>query len=122
MKDFRDLQVWHKAHELTLQVYRATYEFPKEELYGLVSQLRRACVSIGANIAEGCGRGTAPEFQRFLQIAMGSSCEVECLLLLAHDLCFLDGERHLQLSSKVQEIKRMLAALIRKIRTDHNNS
>ena len=86
MKDFRNLVVWQKSHKLTLDVYEATRKFPKEELYGLVSQLRRACSSIPCNIAEGCGRRGNGEFHRFLQIATGSASEVEYQLLLAHEL------------------------------------
>ena len=76
MRDFREYKVWHKAHSLTLDIYRNTAKFPREELYGLTSQLRRASSSIPANIAEGCGRGGDPEFGRFLQIGMGVSQRV----------------------------------------------
>ena len=82
MKDFRDLQVWHKAHELALDAYRASSGFSQDERYGLTSQLRRAAVSIGANLAEGCGRGSDADFARFAQIAMGSASEAEYLVLL----------------------------------------
>jgi four helix bundle protein len=85
MRDFRQIKVWEKAHQLTLQVYKMTAHFPREELYGLMSQLRRACVSIPANIAEGFGRGGNVELARFLQIAMGSAYEVEYHALLAKD-------------------------------------
>ncbi len=114
MKDFRDLQVWAKAHALAIDIYRSSSSFPKDETYGLRSQLRRAAVSIGANIAEGCGRGTDRDFSRFLQMAMGSACEVEYLLLLSSDLGFL-GASHEPLSERVQEVKRMLAAFLRKL-------
>ena len=77
MEDFKDLRVWGKAHELTLAVYQKTRAFPKEEMYGLTSQLRRACASVGANIAEGCGRRSDAEMRRFIQIARGSANEVE---------------------------------------------
>src|SRR5437762_8980345 len=89
MEDFKDLPVWQKAYELTLAVYRKSAAFPKEEMCGRTSQLRRATMSIGANIAEGCGRRSVPEIRRFLQIARGSANEVECQLLLALDLRFL---------------------------------
>jgi four helix bundle protein len=89
MEDFKDLRVWQKAYELTLNVCRKSATFAKEEMYGLTSQLRRATMSIGANIAEGCGRRSDPELRRFLQIACGSANEVECHLLLARDLRFL---------------------------------
>ena len=89
MEDFKELRVWAKAHELTLVIYQKTRGFPKEEMYGLTSQLRRAAVSVGANIAEGCGRRSDGEMKRFLQIARGSANEVEYHLLLAKDLRFL---------------------------------
>ena len=73
MKDFKELKVWEKAHKLAVAIYKATLTFPKTEVYGLTSQMRRAGVSIPANIAEGCGRRSEVEFARFLQIAMGSS-------------------------------------------------
>jgi four helix bundle protein len=88
MKDFRQLKVWEKSHQLALSVYKATKKFPKEELYGLTSQIRRASMSIPTNIAEGCGRNTDKEFARFLQIAMGSASETEYQLILARDLEF----------------------------------
>jgi four helix bundle protein len=81
MKDFRDLKVWGKAHDLALDCYTLTANFPKNEIFGIVSQIRRAGSSIGANIAEGCGRGGNGEFQRFLQMAMGSASELENHLL-----------------------------------------
>jgi four helix bundle protein len=77
MKDFRQLKVWERSHHLTLKVYVHTRNFPKDELYGLTAQMRRAAASIGANIAEGCGRRGDAELGRFLQIAMGSACELE---------------------------------------------
>ncbi|MEP7292950.1 MAG: four helix bundle protein, partial [Chloroflexota bacterium] len=89
MQDFKKLQVWMKAHVFTLALYRATSAFPKEEVYGLTSQMRRAAVSIPANIAEGCGRSSNAELARFLHISMGSASEVEYYLVLAHDLEFL---------------------------------
>jgi four helix bundle protein len=90
VRTFRDLKVWSKAHLLTLEVYSATREFPKEELYGLTSHLRRAASSIPANIAEGCGRSGSRDFARFLHVASGSASELEYHLLLAHDLGLMD--------------------------------
>src|SRR5438477_5915237 len=98
MKDFRNLKVWQKAHELTLATYKATVCFPREELYGLVSQIRRCCASIPANIAEGCGRRGNPEFHRFLQIASGSASELDYHLLLAHELVFLSDSEYASLN------------------------
>jgi four helix bundle protein len=118
LKDFRELKVWGKAHQLTLDVYRATMTFPKDEMYGLTSQIRRATSSIPANIAEGCGRGSNTDFARFLQISMGSASEVEYHLLLAVDLNILTAAQHKQLELQVVEVKRMLSALIHKIKSD----
>ncbi|NTW50172.1 MAG: four helix bundle protein, partial [Chlorobiales bacterium] len=94
MKDFRELKVWHKAHELAINVYKTSKEFPKEELYGLTSQSRRAASSVPANIAEGCGRDSPADFARFLQIAIGSASELEYHLLLAHDLEMLSSDHY----------------------------
>ncbi len=118
MRNFRELKVWEKAHQLTLSVYKATKIFPKEELYGLTSQMRRSCASIPANIAEGCGRKGSAELARFLQIAMGSASELEYHLLLAYDLDLLEGKNYESLSSKLTEIKRMLTAFIQKLNAE----
>ena len=83
MQDFKKLQVWAKSHDLTLRMCELTSQFPREEIYGLTSQIRRACASIPTNIAEGCGRKSSADFARFLQIAMGSASETEYLILLA---------------------------------------
>jgi four helix bundle protein len=112
VKDFKELKVWHKAHELTLALYSASKSFPREEIYGLTSQLRRAAVSIGANIAEGCGRRSDGEFIRFLQIARGSASELEYHLLLARDLKFMVQREHQNLESKLSEVQRMLSSLV----------
>jgi four helix bundle protein len=92
MKDFRDIKAWNKAHELALKVYRKSEKFPVEERYGLTSQIRRAAVSIPTNIAEGCGRGSDADFDRLVQIALGSASEVEYLLLLSRDLKLFRSE------------------------------
>ena len=113
MRDFRELKVWEKAHRLTLDVYRVTREFPREELYGLTSQIRRAAASIGANIAEGAGKNSRPEFARFLQIALGSASELEYHILLAHDLGYLTADSHEMLFAQVVETKRMLTGFVR---------
>jgi four helix bundle protein len=118
MKDFRQLKVWEKSHQLALAIYKATKEFPKEELYGLTSQVRRASMSIPTNIAEGCGRNTDADFARFLQIAMGSASETEYQLLLSLDLGFLNKEQYDKLNLDVTEVKRMLASLLKTLRAD----
>lgn len=118
MKDFRKLQVWEKAHHLTLDVYRVTQHFPKVELYGLTSQMRRAASSIPTNIAEGCGRGSDGESARFSQIAMGSASELEYLLVLARDLGYLNNADYERLMHQVVEVKRMLTSFIQKLNAD----
>jgi four helix bundle protein len=116
MEDFKDLKVWTKAHELTLSIYGLTRAFPREEIYGLTSQMRRSAASIGANIAEGCGRGSDSELKRFVQIARGSANELEYHLLLAKDLKFLPPNEFAALDSRVQEVERMLASLAKRLR------
>ena len=108
--------MWHKAHHLTLDIYSATRDFPKEELYGLTSQTRRAAASIPANIAEGCGRDGGADLGRFLQIAVGSASELEYHLLLARDLQLLGDSTWQKLSAVVSEVKQMLTSLIKKVR------
>ncbi|HZS29587.1 MAG TPA: four helix bundle protein [Candidatus Angelobacter sp.] len=115
MKNFRDLKVWAKAHALVLLCYEETKPFPREEIFGLVSQIRRAGASIPANIAEGCGRRGNAELHRFLQIAMGSANELEYHILLSRDLGYLKHADHQQMQIQVEEVKRMLASLIRKV-------
>ncbi|MGH9522334.1 MAG: four helix bundle protein [Terriglobales bacterium] len=115
MRDFRELDVWHKAHAFTLDLYRITASFPKDELYGLVSQLRRAAVSIEANTAEGCGKKSSLDFRRFLQIAFGSASEIDCELLIARDLGFISERDYGKLVRQIHEIKKMLAAFITSI-------
>ncbi|MBZ5571743.1 MAG: four helix bundle protein [Acidobacteriia bacterium] len=118
MQSFRNLRVWEKAHVLTLDVYRSSKPFPRDEAYGLTSQMRRASASIGANIAEGACRKGDCEFGRFLQIAIGSASELEYHLLLARDLELLRSTDYQRLSDEVVEVKRMLASLIHKLRAE----
>lgn len=118
MQDYRHLKVWERAHQLTLAVYKATVPFPKDELYGLTSQIRRACASIPANIAEGCGRDGDAEFARFLRIAMGSASELDYHLLLARDLGFLNEMVYEQLENELREVRRMLNSFIQKLRAN----
>ena len=118
MQSFKNLKVWEKAHALTLDIYRYSKAFPRDEVYGLTSQMRRSSASIGANIAEGCCRKGDSELGRFLQIAMGSASELEYHLLLARDLDFLNSPDYQRLELEVVEVKRMLSSLIRKLRAD----
>jgi four helix bundle protein len=116
MRDFREIKVWQKAHALTMQIYKATAAFPREEIYGLTSQMRRSASSIPTNIAEGCGRGSNADLARFLQIGLGSASELEYQILLAHDLAFLPTPVYDSLQRGVVEVKRMLTPLIQKVR------
>ena len=110
-QSFEDLIVWQKSHQLTLLVYRVTSAFPKSELYGLVSQMRRAAVSVPANIAEGFKRRKNPDKARCMNIAQGSLEEVRYYFLLSRDLGYLrDGER-----SRIDEVARLLTAYIRSV-------
>ncbi len=115
MKDFRQLKVWEKAHLLVLAVYSSTAQFPREETYGLASQIRRAATSIPSNIAEGCGREGEAELARFCIIARGSATELEYQLLLARDLKLLQPDNFEQLSEQTVDIKRMLTVLVQKL-------
>lgn len=114
MRDFHQLSVWQKSHQFTLDVYALTRTYPKEELFGLTSQIRRSSSSIATNIAEGCGRGSDADFSRFLQMAMGSASESEYQILLSFDLNYIDENQYKQMNAKVTEIKRMLSSLISK--------
>jgi four helix bundle protein len=116
MKDFRTLKVWEKAHALTLAVYKATEKFPKQELYALTNQIQRAAVSVPTNIAEGCGKDSDAELKRYFVISMGSSSELEYLLLLARDLNYLPEETHKTLHTDLTEVRRMLNAFIQKLK------
>ena len=116
MRNYKDLRVWEEAHRLTLAIYAATNGFPKDERFGLTSQVRRASASIAANLAEGCGRRSDGEMARFVQIAMGSGAELSYHLLLARDLGFLKSEEYADLSSAVDRVLRMLSALSGKVR------
>lgn len=112
MRDFHNYKVWSKAHQIALDIYKKTKSFPKEELFGLTSQIRRASMSIPFNIAEGCGRRSDSEFANFLNIAAGSAAEVEEELLMSFDLEFIDKESYQQLNQEVTEVKAMLSKLI----------
>ena len=118
MRDFRELKVWGKGHRMTLAIYKATAKFPRDELYGLTSQIRRSCVSVPANIAEGCGRGSDADLARFLQIAAGSASELEYHILLANELGLIEKREYEGLAGEVTEVKRMLTSFIQKLKAD----
>ena len=112
MRNFEELEVWRVSHDLTLAIYSTTVHFPDHERYGLISQLRRAMVSIEANIAEGAGKKTDVDFARYLQIAFGSANEVGCELMIAKDLHYLTDSEYDELKAKLSSIKKMLARFI----------
>ena len=118
MKDFRELKVWEKSHQLTLEIYKMTVGFPKVEQYGITSQIRRAAASIGLNIAEGCGRGSDADFKRFLYFSLGSATETEYCMQLALDLHYISNDAYVVLNDQINEVKKMLFAFIEKLKKE----
>lgn len=116
MGDYRRLSVWKRAHDFTLAIYRSTGSFPDCERYGLTAQLRRAAISVVSNIVEGASRHSDRELARYLQIAHGSACEVECQLLLSRDLGYLQSDNWVVINAECREIGKMLNGLIRSLR------
>jgi len=115
MRDYKKYLVWEKSHQLTLDVYRNTKSFPKDEMFGLISQIKRSSSSIPTNIAEGCGRNSDKDFCRFLYIAFGSANELEYQIILSIDLDFIKNENGQKLLFQVEEVKKMLNGLITKL-------
>ena len=120
MRDYKKYDIWKLSHFLTLEIYKITEDFPKEEVFGLTSQIRRASSSVGINIVEGCGRGSDEDFKRFLRNASGSAFEVEYILLLSKDLNYISEEKFLELCPKAEELKMKISKLILKIEEDIN--
>ena len=118
MQNYKDLKVWEKAHQFVFSVYADSKTFPREEIYSLTNQLRRASSSIPANIAEGCGKYSQIDFAKYLNIALGSANESEYFILLSKDLGYLAIDRYESLTSLINEIKAMLIALISKVRVN----
>ena len=121
MRDYKKLLVWEKSHQLTLEIYKVLSDFPKEELFGLISQMKRSSSSIPTNIAEGSGRFSNKDFARFLSIAYGSCNELEYQIILSVDLNYLDVLKGNNLIEKAQEIRKMLYALINKQNTSETD-
>jgi four helix bundle protein len=115
VKSYKDLTVWQRGIELSLAIYRLTARFPKEERYGLASQLQRAGVSIPSNIAEGYGRGTRKDYKQFLSIARGSTLEVQTQLIIANELGYCELDSLIQAQSLSEEVSKMLYSLIQKL-------
>jgi len=118
IRSFRDLVVWQRAIELTSAIYALTRTFPRDEIFGLTNQLRRASVSVASNIAEGSGRGTTKDFLKFLHMARGSSCEVETQLVIARRLKLGTPEDLYECDDLVDQVLRMLNAMMRSLKTD----
>ena len=108
MRDFHNLLIWKRSYQLTLDIYKVSQSFPKEELFGLTSQIRRAVSSVPTNIAEGSGRNSNKDFAHFLQIAIGSASEVEYELLLAHDLQYINKDEYERLINEMVAIRKMI--------------
>ncbi len=121
MRDYKKYDIWKLSHQLTLEIYKLSEKFPKEELFGLTSQIRRASASVGLNIVEGCGRGSDEDFKRILRIASGSAFEVEYILLLSKDLGYVSDEYFLEISPKAEELKMKISKLILKLEQDIKN-
>ena len=119
MQNFRRLRVWQRAHALTLSIYKSTKSFPASERYGLSDQLRRAAISIEANIAEGCGQTSDGSMRRYVQIAIGSACEIESELLVARALDYLSTAAADDLTGQVVELRRMLITLLKAMAPRH---
>ncbi|MFH1829456.1 MAG: four helix bundle protein [Pseudomonadota bacterium] len=117
LRNHTDLDVWKRAIEFVTSIYKATQEYPKEELYGLVSQLRRSAISIPSNIAEGATRQSTKEFIHFLYIALGSASEVDVQLVISRNLDYLLDKNFIALSAEREEISRMLSGLIKSLRS-----
>ncbi|MCP4669487.1 MAG: four helix bundle protein [Deltaproteobacteria bacterium] len=115
LKNYKELKVWQKSYHLCLEIYKATSRFPKEERFGLTSQVRRASVSVPSNIAEGYGRKTTPDYIRSLYIAYGSNCELETQILLSGDLGYIERALLKKIKDEIQEVERMLKALIKSL-------
>ena len=116
MQDFRTLKVWEKSHSLVLAVYKLTMNFPGEERFGLILQIRRSVAAIPTDIAEGCGSLKGQDYARFMQSALRSACELEYQLLLSKDLTYTPADLYAELELRVVEVKKMLSAYIQRIR------
>ena len=119
LKNYKELKVWEKAYKLCLDIYTVTKRFPKEEIYGLTSQIRRSAVSIPSNIAEGYGRKTTSEYVRFLYIAYGSVCELETQTMISGDLNYMKKEKLQEIREELGDVERMLKAMIKSLENKH---
>lgn len=118
MKNHKTLLVWQKAYELSLKVYKLTQSFPGEERFGLTSHIRRTATSIPSNIAEGCGRDGNRELHRFMSIACGSLNELDCQLMIAHDMEYISDDVYNELDALLIEVSKMLTTYMSKLELD----
>ena len=116
MRDFKKYNIWKLSHLFTLKIYDVTKTYPKDEIYGLISQIKRASSSVPTNISEGCGRDSDAEFNRFLTIALGSASEVEYLIILSKDLNYIDESLFIILNEEINTIKRKIHSLKQKLK------
>ena len=119
LRSYKELNVWQKSYKLCLHIYKVTKRFPKDEMYGLTSQIRRSAVSIPSNIAEGYGRKTTLDYVRFLYIAYGSVCELETQTMISGDLGYVGKERLQELREEIGDVERMLKAMIKSLENKH---
>lgn len=116
MRDYKKINAWERSHRFFLGIYELTEQFPSDEKFGIISQLRRAALSIPTNIAEGCGRSTERELVRFMDIASGSASEVDYLLYLAMELNYIDQDQYDTASNELTEIRKMISGYIKTVR------
>lgn len=121
LRNYKELKVWQKAYQLCITIYKITKHFPKEERYGLISQIRRAAVSVPSNIAEGYGRKTTPEYVQALYVAYASHCELETQIMISKDLSYIKSDDFLKLQQDIGDVERMLKALIKSLHNKHSN-
>ncbi|MBZ9629084.1 four helix bundle protein [Psychroflexus sp. CAK1W] len=115
MRNFKNYDIWKLSHQLTLDIYSVTKDFPNSEKYQIISQMQRAAYSIPSNISEGCGRKSDKDFNRFLQIALGSAHELEYFVLLSKDLNFINEETYTILDEKINNLKKRIYSLSQKL-------
>ena len=118
MRDFHKIDVWKRSHQLTVAIYKVTENYPKEEIFGLTSQIRRAMSSVPTNIAEGCGRNSDAELFNFFNIASGSASEVEYQILLSQELGYIDESTATELAKEIAEVRKMLGSYMRKLKAN----
>jgi four helix bundle protein len=121
LRNYKELKVWKKAYALCLQIYEVTKDYPREEKFGLSSQMRRAGVSVPSNIAEGYGRKSTKQYIQQLYVSYGSICEMETQLLLSKDLYYLKEDKFQEINTVISEVERMLKALIRSLEKIQSN-